>query len=99
MKRVSNSIAAAILVLAVAMSSCEGSPVPVEIEIELEARWQCDVQRMTFEDLAALDVELGQRISEAGLTRADYNAFKEDLSDSAELRADVSAKYAEYCDQ
>ncbi len=82
----------AVMLVAVA---CAGTGTPPEVA--LEARWQCDVQRQTFGDLAALDAELDSRLAAAGLTRADYETFKEELATSQTLRDSVSSEYEAYC--
>lgn len=81
--------------LAIVAAACgSGGPTP---EVALEARWQCDVQRQTFDNLAALNAELGNRLTVAGLTRADYATFKEELGGSADLRLQVAEEYDAYC--
>lgn len=76
-------------------ASCAGTSAPVEVV--LEAQWQCDVQRQAFDDLAAMNTELDVRLTEAGLSRADYEDFKQQLTDSSALRESVSAEYEAYC--
>jgi len=63
----------------------------------MEARWQCDVQRQTFENMGDLDAALETRLTAAGLTRTEYDAFKETLADSADLRIQVAEEYDAYC--
>lgn len=63
----------------------------------LEAHWQCDVQRLTFQDLSALNAELETRITTAGMTMDEYDGFKEQLNLSADLRSAVEQEYEEYC--
>lgn len=83
------------LVIAALIASCdEGGPAP---EVLLEAHWQCDVQRHNFNNLAELNEELERRILDAGLTLEEYDAFKERLSSSAELRREVADEYDAYC--
>jgi len=59
-----------ILAIAVVAASCSGSTTPPGVV--LEARWQCDVQRLTFDDLSALDAELEGRVAAAGMTIDEY---------------------------
>ncbi len=86
------SVALATVVLATSCGGGEGTS-----EVMLEARWQCDVQRQAFDDLAAIDRELDSRLATAGLTRADYQDFKEELSSSPALRTRVAEEYDAYC--
>ncbi len=90
----SRLVALVIAIATVAAACSGGARAP---EVALEARWQCDVQRQTFNDLAALNAELDNRLEEVGLTRADYDVFKEQLSSSADLRLQVSEAYEAYC--
>jgi hypothetical protein len=83
-----------VVAIAVIATACASARAP---EVTLEARWLCDVQRQTFDDLAAIDAELDNRLVKAGLTRADYEDFKERLSASADLREQVSEEYDAYC--
>ncbi len=95
MHRRSHAIVSMIIALSLLVTSCgEDAMSP---DVELEAHWQCDVQRMTFDDLTALDAELETRIAEAGMTREDYAAFKERLGESIDLRRAVGEEYDEYC--
>ncbi len=90
-----NRIGALAIVAVLGVSACGGGE--TSPEVALEARWQCDVQRQTFADLGARDAELATRLTAAGLTRADYDTFKERLSDSADLRIEVADEYEAYC--
>ncbi|GBE25829.1 hypothetical protein BMS3Bbin02_02119 [bacterium BMS3Bbin02] len=85
------------IVVAFIAAACGGGGDGVAPEVALEARWQCDVQRQTFDDLGALDAELNVRLANSGLTRVDYDAFKEELGASAELRNQVADEYETYC--
>lgn len=76
-------------------ASCAGTSAPADVV--LEAQWQCDVQRQAFDGIAAMDAELDVRLTEAGLSRADYEDFKQRLADSSALRESVSAEYDAYC--
>jgi hypothetical protein len=78
-------------------AACGGGGDRAALEVALEARWQCDVQRQTFADLESLDVELEARLVDAGLTRAEYETFKENLGTSADLRTRVADEYEAYC--
>ncbi|VAW05419.1 hypothetical protein MNBD_ACTINO01-395 [hydrothermal vent metagenome] len=85
-------MAVALTIVASACSSSGGAP-----EVVFEAHWQCDVQRQTFASLTDLDAELESRLNEAGMTRVEYEAFKEELSASDSLREDVNFEYEAYC--
>lgn len=95
MNRTSISTVAAILAIATVTASCSQSARPPEVV--LEAHWQCDVQRLTFKDLSALNAELETRITTAGMTIDEYDGFKEQLNASADLRSAVEQEYEEYC--
>lgn len=85
------------IVIASVAAACGGGSDTAAPEVTLEARWQCDVQRQTFDDLVALDAELDARLADSGLTRVDYDAFKEELGTSTELRVQVAEEYEAYC--
>jgi len=95
MNRRTISTVAAILAIATVTASCSRSARPPEVV--LEAHWQCDVQRLTFQDLSALNAELETRITTAGMTMDEYDGFKEQLNLSADLRSAVEQEYEEYC--
>jgi len=86
---------AVILAIAVLVASCSEGAKP--IDVVLEAHWQCDVQRLTFNDLSEMDTELESRIEAAGMTTQEYATFKDQLSSSADLRASVAEEYDDYC--
>jgi hypothetical protein len=88
-------IQALVIVVIFVAAACRGGD--TTSEVTLEARWQCDVQRQTFDDMGDLDAELEARLTAAGLTRTDYDAFKEKLADSADLRIQVAEGYDAYC--
>ncbi len=92
-----NSVRIAVMAvtLAIVASACSSSG--ASPEVMFEARWQCDVQRQTFTSLTDLDAELEARLSEAGMTRQEYEAFKEQMSASDSLREDVDSEYEAYC--
>jgi len=82
-------------VAAVAVSACSTKNYAAEVDVE--ARWQCDVQRHTFADLNDLNDALARRLDAAGLTADEYEAFKDELTRSTSLRAQVDARYESYC--
>jgi len=84
----------AVALMIVASACSNGGAAP---EVVFEARWQCDVQRQTFASLTDLDAELESRLTDAGMTRLEYEAFKEKLSASDSLREDVNFEYEAYC--
>jgi len=84
-----------IAAVALIAASCAGSSAPSDVIVE--AQWQCDVQRQAFGDLAALQTELDVRLTAAGLTRAEYDDFKQRLASSSNLREQVSNEYEAYC--
>lgn len=70
----------------------------VELLTAIEARWMCDVQRYTFDEIGDIEAELNSRLSGNGVTAEQYRAFKDDLTKQAELRDAVSVDLAAYCD-
>ncbi|NOX24021.1 MAG: hypothetical protein GXP36_13170 [Actinobacteria bacterium] len=90
-------LSALTIAIATLAAACGGGSDASSPEVVLEARWQCDVQRQTFADLGALDIELDARLSDAGLTRSEYDTFKEELGRSTELRNQVADEFEAYC--
>ena len=94
-------IVAALLIAACsAGSAADDSAVLTGIDstlIAVEARWMCDVQRYAFDDLSGFDAELESRLFERGLSRSDYEAFKERLAEDPDIRGGVRAAYDEVC--
>jgi hypothetical protein len=64
----------------------------------IEGRWQCDVQRFTFADVGDIQAELDARLAGNGVTAEQYRAFKDDLIDDPDLRAEVAVEFTGYCD-
>ena len=84
------------IIVAIVASACSSNSTAAP-EVMLEARWQCDVQRQTFANLTDLDAELSSRLQASGLSRQEYETFKEDLGTSVALRQEVSDEYDAYC--
>ena len=85
----------------IAAAPAEASAAPVsEGAVNLafvEGRWQCDVQRQAFTDLAAMDTALNERLAAAGFTRDDYDAFKTEINHSEDLRNEIGEVFDAYC--
>jgi len=64
----------------------------------IEGRWMCDVQRYTFDDVGDIQAELDARLAGSGVTAEQYRAFKDDLIDQSDLRAEVAVEFTAYCD-
>ena len=64
----------------------------------IEGRWMCDVQRYTFDDVGDIQAELDARLAGNGVTPEQYHAFKDDLIDDPDLRAEVGVEFTAYCD-
>lgn len=64
----------------------------------IEGRWMCDVQRYTFDDVGDIQAELDARLAGNGVTPEQYRAFKDDLIDDPDLRAEVGVEFTSYCD-
>ncbi len=58
----------------------------------------CDVQRFTFDDVGDIQAELDTRLTGNGVTAEQYRAFKDDLIDQPDLRAEVAVEFTAYCD-
>ena len=87
----------AIIAVALVLTGC-GVSYDGDLLASLEARWMCDVQRHTFDDVGDIQAELDARLDGNGVTSEQYRAFKDDLIDSSELRGTVAAHFAAYCD-
>ena len=87
----------AVLAATVLLAGC-GVSYEADLLASIEGRWMCDVQRYTFDDVGDIQVELDARLAGNGVSAEQYRAFKDDLIDSSELRGDVAAYFAAYCD-
>lgn len=89
--------AVAVLVLiSIALAACAPS-YDADLLTSIEGRWLCDVQRYTFDTQADIQAELDRRLEGDGVTAEQYRAFKDDLTENAELRAAVKAAYLQRC--
>lgn len=89
-------LVAAVLVFAVLLNACAPS-YDADLLTSIEGRWLCDVQRYTFDTQADIQAELDRRLEGNGVTAEQYRAFKDDLTEDAELRAAVKAAYRQRC--
>ena len=64
---------------------------------DLEGRWLCDVQRQTFAKLSDMTDALQARLDGVGITRDEYDAFKDRLADEPDLRLGIRAVFDSYC--
>jgi major membrane immunogen (membrane-anchored lipoprotein) len=92
-KRTTSVIIAASLLLAGCGVSYDSA-----LLASIEGRWMCDVQRFTFDDVGDIQAELDARLAGNAVTAEQYRAFKDDLTDQPDLRAEVAVEFAEYCD-
>lgn len=90
-------LAATALTAAVLLSGC-GVAYDAELLASIEGRWMCDVQRYTFENTTDIQAELDFRLADNGVSSEQYRAFKDDLTEQPDLREQVAAEYAAYCD-
>ena len=101
MRRLLRSLLPAGIILGAGALGCADSKPPVEAAdrqlAALEGEWLCDVQRFAFADTAERDARLESRLTAAGTTRAEYDAFIDDLPASAERRALVREAFATAC--
>lgn len=65
--------------------------------VEFEALWLCDAQRQTFDSPGAVDQALNSSLGEAGIGRADYDAFKAGLSENAVARKQILDLFVTDC--
>lgn len=89
-------IAGAILAV-VATTGCARTFDP-DLMVSLEARWMCDVQRSTYDELSDINDTFDERLAGNGLTADTYRNFKDALADDIELRNRVLAEYRTYCE-
>ena len=66
--------------------------------VDLEATWMCDAQRTSSTSDDVVDESRARAIAEAGLSDAEYDAFRAELADRADLREAVLARFIEVCD-
>jgi len=90
-------IASAIIAASLLLAGC-GVSYDAELLASIEGRWMCDVQRYTFDDVGDIQAELDSRLAGNGVTAEQYRAFKDDLIDQADLRAEVAIEFTAYCD-
>ncbi len=88
---------AAAIVATVCLAGC-GVSYDTELMASLEARWMCDVQRYTFDEVGDIQTELDSRLAGNGVSAEQYRAFKDDLTKQPELREQVGAELVAYCD-
>lgn len=86
-------VIATLILLVPACSSDQSDP-----GVIFEAQWQCDVQRMTFDDLADIQAARSEALAEWGLSEDEYEAFRAELQKSGDLRSAVQTAYSEYCE-
>jgi hypothetical protein len=92
-----NRIATAVITAAVLLAGC-GVSYDADLMASLEARWMCDVQRYTFEEVGDIQAELDSRLAGNGVTAEQYRAFKDDLIGSSDLRDQIANDFAAYCE-
>jgi hypothetical protein len=90
-------IVAATIVASLLLAGC-GVSYDADLMASLEARWMCDVQRYTFEEVGDIQAELDSRLAGNGVTAEQYRAFKDDLIGSSNLRDQVANDFAAYCE-
>ena len=91
-RKITGIIAATVL-----LAGC-GVSYDADLLASLEGRWMCDVPRFTFDEVVDIQAELDARLASNGVTAEQYRAFKDDLTDSPELRDHVAIEFAAYCD-
>lgn len=84
-----------VIVLLAATAACSSDD--SDSRVTFEAQWQCDIQRMTFDDLAEIEAARTAALEDWGLSEADYEAFRTELGQSNDLRMAVTTAYDEYC--
>ncbi len=68
-----------------------------ELLVHFEADWVCELQRRTFDSPAAMSASLEDKLAANGLSLADYQAFRGEVSNSQELRDWILFVYQESC--
>lgn len=62
-----------------------------------EAEWVCELQRRTFTTPDAIEAALEKNLAEVGLTRDQYDDFRERVNIEQDLRDAVLFAYQEIC--
>lgn len=65
--------------------------------VRFEAQWVCEVQRRTFQTPNGRDEALLENLGEAGISEADYLAFRERVNLERDLRDSILYSYQETC--
>lgn len=65
--------------------------------VRFEAHWVCEVQRRTFQTPEGRDEALLENLGEAGISEADYLAFRERVNLERDLRDSILYSYQETC--
>lgn len=65
--------------------------------VKFEARWKCDVQRYSFDDLSDIENDLSQRLIDTGIGVEEYESFKVELDSDRELRLHLRWAYEDVC--
>ncbi len=65
--------------------------------VSVEADWVCELQRRGFSSQEAIDEALGEKLTEAGIDRAEYAAFRDSVNNSQDLRDAILYEYQETC--
>lgn len=89
-------VAAMLALLGVLLAGCAPS-YDAALLSSVEGRWQCDVQRYTFDTQADIQAELDARLAGSGITAEQYRAFKDDLTKDPDLRRQVKDVYDARC--
>jgi hypothetical protein len=91
-------MAAGLLTLGLVLTGCGGVDFDAATMTQFEARWMCDVQRTSFEDVEAMTGALTERLTGNGLTPGVYASFKDALTRDEALRDQVGERFDVYCD-
>ncbi|MGH1504892.1 MAG: hypothetical protein ACRBI6_15150 [Acidimicrobiales bacterium] len=68
-----------------------------DLLVHFEADWVCELQRRTFDSPAAMSQTLEEKLAANGLSLADYQTFRGEVSNSQELRDWILFVYQESC--
>ena len=93
------SVAASTTTTTLLIDGAPDEPLPAEQEllVHFEANWVCELQRRTFATPAAMAATLDEQLAANGLTLAEYEGFRAEVSNSQELRDWILYVYQEGC--
>lgn len=65
--------------------------------VAFEASWVCELQRRTFPTPDALQQALSDKLEGSGLSRPEYETFRQSVNNNQDLRDSILFAYQETC--